>query len=236
MNILKRISDLKNKIHKHNVNYYVKDSPTISDYDYDKLLRNLQKLENKYPQYITPDSPTQRVGGAPLKEFKTVTHRLPLLSLANAMNISEIKQFDERIKRGLNIDEDIKYICEPKIDGVAVELVYIKGELIYGSTRGDGITGEDITNNLKTIKAIPLSIKNKPIPKLLEIRGEVFINKNDFIELNVQRIDGGLSPFANTRNCAAGSLRQLDSKITALRPLRIYCYAPGSFKGVQFLI
>ena len=235
MNILKRIKDLKNKIHKHNVNYYVKDNPTISDHDYDKLLRDLQKLENKNPKYITHDSPTQRVGGSPLKEFKTITHRLPLLSLANAMNISEIKQFDEQIKKRLNINNDIQYICEPKIDGIAVELVYVNGELTYGSTRGDGIIGEDITNNLKTIKAIPLSIKNKPIPKLLEIRGEVFINKNDFIKLNKQRIDGGLSSFANTRNCAAGSLRQLDSKITALRPLRIFCYAPGSFKGVQFL-
>lgn len=235
MDIQIRINKLKNEINQHNINYYVDDNPTISDGQYDTLLRELETLENKYPDLITIDSPTQRVGGEPLKEFGTITHRKPLLSLANAMNVDELKEFDIRIKKFLDINDKIEYLCEPKIDGLAVELVYEQGLFSYGSTRGNGEVGEDITNNLKTIKAIPLKLNNNvPIPKLLEIRGEVFINHIDFAKINQKRERNNEKIFANPRNLAAGSLRQLDSQITANRPLRIFCYAPGVIEGMTF--
>jgi len=192
-------------------------------------------MEKDHPDLIIPDSPTQRVGAAPLTNFQTLTHRLPMLSLANAMNEKELREFDTQVKKGLGVEIDIEYAAEPKIDGLAVELVYDKGEFTHGSTRGDGTTGEDITQNLKTIRAIPLSLQdNIPIPDILEIRGEVFITHSDFKKLNKQRLIDGEQPFANPRNCAAGSLRQLDSSITAKRPLRIYCYAPGIIEGTTF--
>ena len=228
------IKKLKSILNQHNINYYVKDSPTISDIEYDTLLRELETLEKANPEFLTSDSPTQRVGGQPLQEFKSITHRIPLQSLANAMNESELEHFDNQIMKSLNIT-DVQYIGEPKLDGLAVELVYEKGKFVYGSTRGDGYVGEDITHNLKTIKAIPLSITKEPIPDIIEIRGEVFINKSDFQLLNKDRLRNGKSVFANPRNCAAGSLRQLNPKITINRPLRIYCYAPGVIRGdIQF--
>ena len=228
------IKKLKSILNQHNINYYVKDNPTISDIEYDTLLRELEGLEKENPEFLTPDSPTQRVGGEPLEEFKSITHRIPLQSLANAMNESELEHFDSQIMKSLSIT-DIEYIGEPKLDGLAVELVYEKGKFVYGSTRGDGYVGEDITHNLKTIKAIPLSITRDPIPEIIEIRGEVFINKSDFQLLNEDRIRNGKSVFANPRNCAAGSLRQLNPQITMNRPLRIYCYAPGVITGdIQF--
>ena len=235
MNIQKRIKQLKNDINKHNMNYYVYDNPTITDYEYDILLKELESLENQNPEFITLDSPTQRVGGKPLKEFGTITHRKPLLSLANAMTIQELKDFDKRIKKNLNLEMEIEYLCEPKIDGLAVELVYENGLFAYGSTRGNGEIGEDITNNLKTIKAIPLQLNNDfPIPELLEVRGEVFINHIDFQKINQKRENNNQKLFANPRNLAAGSLRQLDPQITANRPLRIFCYAPGIIEGITF--
>ena len=228
------IKKLKSILNQHNINYYVNDNPTISDIEYDTLLRELEGLEKENPEFLTPDSPTQRVGGEPLEEFKSITHRIPLQSLANAMNESELEHFDSQIMKSLSIT-DIEYIGEPKLDGLAVELVYEKGKFVYGSTRGDGYVGEDITHNLKTIKAIPLSITRDPIPEIIEIRGEVFINKSDFQLLNEDRIRNGKSVFANPRNCAAGSLRQLNPQITMNRPLRIYCYAPGVITGdIQF--
>ena len=233
MNIENRILKLRDELDQHNINYYVYDDPTISDYKYDKLLSELQLLEKENPQYYSSESPTQRVGGKPLKNFNTITHRMPMLSLANAMNKEDLKEFDARIFRLLN-EKNIEYIGEPKLDGLAVELVYEKGNFAYGSTRGDGLTGENITENLKTIKAIPLSIKSKNVPDLFEIRGEVFINHGDFKELNLIRKNKGESLFANPRNCAAGSLRQLNPKITASRPLRIFCYAPGVIEGIKF--
>ena len=235
MNIQQRIIKLKTKIHDHNVSYYVYDNPSISDYEYDILLKELQDLENKNPKFITEDSPTQRIGGEPLKEFNSITHRIPLLSLANAMNASDLEEFDSRVKRKLNINDDIEYVCEPKIDGLAVELVYEYGVFVYGSTRGNGEVGEDITNNLKTIKAIPLKLNNDDnIPSLLEIRGEVFINHIDFNKINEKRKKNNEQLFANPRNLAAGSLRQLNPEITAKRPLRIFCYAPGVIEGKSF--
>ena len=232
MNIKDRINNLTTTLNKHNINYYVYDKPTISDFEYDILLRELEELENQNPQYSSPNSPTKRVGAKPIKEFGTIKHRLPMLSLANAMNESELKDFNKQISK--IISDNIDYVAELKLDGLAVELVYENGKFIYGSTRGDGLIGEDITNNLKTIKSIPLSLIGKKIPKLLEVRGEVFINHNDFKKLNENRKKEGLPIFANPRNCAAGSLRQLDPKITAKRPLRIFCYAPGKIDGMKF--
>ena len=236
MNIPERIKELKSKLINHNINYYVNDNPTISDLEYDVLLRELEHLEKKNPKFITLDSPTQRVGGEPLKEFGTIVHSLPMQSLANAMNIDELENFHKQTSRLLGIDknDNLEYVGEPKLDGLAVELVYQKGYFVYGSTRGDGITGEDITHNLKTIKAIPLSLGRNPAPELLEIRGEVFINHADFHLLNKNRIKNKEEPFANPRNCAAGSLRQLNPQITQSRPLRIFCYAPGNIEGISF--
>tara|TARA_B100000579_G_scaffold437992_1_gene470632 strand:+ start:4209 stop:6212 length:2004 start_codon:yes stop_codon:yes gene_type:complete len=229
-----RIKQLRLHLNQHNINYYVYDNPTISDFEYDQLLRELQSLENKNPELFSSDSPTQRIGSSILSSFKTITHRLPMQSLANAMDVSELKIFNKQIKKILKIDEKIEYIAEPKLDGLAVELVYENGLFVYGSTRGDGIIGEDITHNLKTIKSIPLSIIDENPPSLLEVRGEVFINKDDFKLLNNERIKNNESIFANPRNCAAGSLRQLNPKITMRRPLRIFCYAPGEINGIKF--
>ena len=234
MDIYKNICSLREKLNSHNINYYVHDNPTISDKEYDLLLKELEKLESKYPEYITKDSPTQRVGASPLTVFKTIKHRIPMQSLANAMDINELKQFNKQILKILDTEEKIEYIGEPKLDGLAVELVYEKGQFVYGSTRGNGVEGEDITSNLKTIKSIPLKLHSNSTPELLEIRGEVFINHTDFKLLNKERLANEETAFANPRNCAAGSLRQLNSSITAKRPLRIYCYAPGKVKGIEF--
>ena len=235
MNIQNQIKLLIREINKHNIKYYIEDNPSISDQEYDSLFRKLENLEKENPLLINPNSPTQRVGASPLSSFKQVSHRLPMLSLANAMNINQIEEFDIQVKKVLGINSNIDYVAEPKLDGLAVELVYERGEFIHGSTRGDGLIGENITQNLKTIKEIPLSLQNlAPIPKILEVRGEVYISHNSFKELNKKRIEDGESPFANPRNCAAGSLRQLDSSITAKRPLKIFCYAPGLIEGVSF--
>ena len=230
MEVKAHIKKLRSILNQHNIDYYVNDNPTISDLEYDLLLKELETLENQNPQLLTNDSPTQRIGGSPLDKFKSIIHRIPLQSLANAMNEGELEHFDKQVMKLLDIN-DVEYVGEPKLDGLAVELVYEHGKFVYGSTRGDGYIGEDITHNLKTIKAIPLSITIEPIPDIIEIRGEVFINKSDFKILNEKRIKEEESIFANARNCAAGSLRQLNPKITMNRPLRIYCYAPGIIQG-----
>ena len=230
------ISELRKQINNHNYQYYILDNPIISDYEYDNLMRKLQDLEKKYPDLITQDSPTQRVGASPLDAFDSVDHSIPMLSLENAMNSEELFQYYERTKRGLQTDLDIDFIAEPKLDGIGVELVYENGLLTYGLTRGDGIKGENITQNLKTIKAIPLSIRTEKFsaPELLEVRGEVFMEKDKFKIFNDNRLKNELPIFANPRNAAAGSLRQLDSSITASRPLSIYCYEPGKINGRKF--
>ena len=230
------ISELRKQINNHNYQYYILDNPIISDYEYDNLMRELQDLEKKYPDLITQDSPTQRVGASPLDAFDSVDHSIPMLSLENAMNSEELFQYYERTKRGLQTDLDIDFIAEPKLDGIGVELVYENGLLTYGLTRGDGIKGENITQNLKTIKAIPLSIRTEKFsaPELLEVRGEVFMEKDKFKIFNDNRLKNELPIFANPRNAAAGSLRQLDSSITASRPLSIYCYEPGKINGRKF--
>ena len=234
--IQKQINDLRMQLNDHNYRYYVLDDPLISDSEYDQLFRELQKLETDNPNLITEDSPTRRVGAEPLSSFGSWTHRMPMLSLANAMNEDELAAFDTRVKKGLDTEKDLEYMAEPKLDGLAVELVYENGFFVNGSTRGDGITGEDITQNLKTITAIPLSLRKngQKTPPLLEVRGEVFITKDGFKKLNRNQEKEELSPFANPRNAAAGSLRQLDSKITATRPLSIYCYEAGRIDGISF--
>ena len=234
--ITKKIKSLRQQINDHNYHYYVLDEPVISDGEYDQLFRKLEQLEGQHPELIVPDSPTQRIGADPLEAFGTVTHRIPMMSLANAMSNDELTAFDERLKKALDDMADIEYVSEPKLDGLAVELIYENGTFVNGSTRGDGTSGEDITANLKTIKSIPLALRHdkRSIPRLLEVRGEVFICKSDFKSLNAQREKSGEPPFANPRNAAAGSLRQLDPKITATRSLSIYCYQAGSIIGAEF--
>jgi len=231
------IQELRESINYHNYRYYVLDSPEISDQDYDRFFRALEELEKKYPHLITPDSPTQRVGAPPLESFKTVTHNLPMLSLGNAFAEEEIIEFGRRLKRFLKDDTEITWVAEPKLDGLAVELVYLNGVFAVGSTRGDGMTGEDITQNLKTIKSVPLTLitnKIKTIPTRLEVRGEVYIGITSFHELNRQKDEKDEPRFANPRNAAAGSLRQLDSSATAKRPLDIFCYGVGLVEGYSF--
>jgi len=229
-----RAKELRELIEQHNYNYYILDTPCVSDGEYDELFKELEALEVKHPQLITAESPTQRIGAKPLTEFSTIQHRLPMLSLANAMNTEEILAFDERIKKRLDTENNIEYMAEPKLDGLGVELVYEQGIMISGSTRGDGFTGEDITQNLRTIRSLPLKLQGKNIPALLEVRGEVFIKKDDFISLNKIQEKEDKPTFANPRNAAAGSLRQLNPKVTANRPLSIYFYDAGAIEGISF--
>ena len=230
-----RIAKLRSAIDEHNVAYYVYDSPVISDGDYDALMRELGDLEAEHPELVTADSPTQRVGATPQAELASVQHRLPMLSLENAMGADELRAFDERVKRSLDTTGDIDYVVEPKMDGLAVELVYENGLFVQGSTRGDGVTGEDVSANLRALRAVPLSLSpTVPRPALLEVRGEVFMNRDGFEALNRKRAVAGEPLFANPRNSAAGSLRQLDTRITAARPLRLYCYGPGVVEGRAF--
>jgi DNA ligase (NAD+) len=242
---LKRIEELQSLIRYHNRRYYQLDDPEISDGEYDRLLRNLSDLEYQFPDLISPDSPTHRVGAAPLEKFNTFRHFTPMLSLANAFSDKDILDFHERIKRFLDRRNDVRFVLEPKLDGVAVNLIYEHGILTVGSTRGDGTIGEDVTQNLKTIQAIPLVIPastarepdvstQHPVPERIEVRGEVYIEIESFKTLNHRRLSEGESVFANPRNAAAGSLRQLDSKVTARRPLAIFCYAVGEVRGMSF--
>ncbi len=237
MSVKDRINELRSAIHYHNHRYYVLDDPEISDAEYDRLLKELQELELKHPDLVTPDSPTQRVGAAPLKEFTSVPHTVPMLSLSNAMSEDEVREFDERVKRFLKTAADVAYVVEPKLDGLAVELVYEAGRFVLGSTRGDGFTGEDVTLNLKTIKALPLLlVQHGPasVPQRIAVRGEVVMNIRDLENLNKRRAESGEPLFANPRNAAAGSVRQLDSRITAQRPLDIYFYSAGESQGSPF--
>ena len=233
---LERIARLRDVIEYHNRRYYQQDDPEISDFEYDRLLRELQELEKLYPDENLASSPTQRVGAAPLAKFASFEHASPMLSLANAFSTEEIIDFDNRIKKMAAV-EDISYVAEPKLDGLAVNLLYENGRFICGATRGDGITGEDVTQNLKTIAGVPLQINKsgfQPIPAFAEIRGEVYMEIESLRKFNRRRLDEGGEPFANPRNAAAGSLRQLDPRITARRPLNIFFYAVGRVEGVKF--
>jgi DNA ligase (NAD+) len=232
-NIIKKIEELREKIRYHNYRYYVLDDPTVADAEYDQLMRDLIELEEKYPQYITPSSPTQRVGIEPVSGFTTVKHIAPMLSLANAFSSEELRAFDQRIKK-LIPEEKLEYVVELKIDGLAVTLVYENGIFIRGATRGDGTTGEEITSNLRTVKAIPLKLFGENIPPRIEVYGEVYMKKSDFKKLNEERMKNGGSSFANPRNAAAGSVRQLDPRITAQRHLDTFIYRATFPEGHKF--
>ncbi len=230
------IAALRRAIEEHNRRYYVLDDPTISDAEYDRLFGRLAELEKHYPELASADSPTQKVGAPPLEKFSTVQHSVPMLSLANVTDEAELREFEERIRRFLKHHEPIKYAVEPKIDGLAVELVYLGGKFAVGSTRGDGVNGENITANLKTVRSIPLSLhaSTHPVPERLEVRGEVFLSRQAFQRMNRERDEQGQPAFANPRNAAAGSLKQLDSSITAKRPLDIFCHGFGRLDGAKF--
>ena len=231
-----RAEELRRQLDYHNYRYYVLDQPEISDAEYDALMRELMDLETRYPELITPDSPTQRVGVAPLAVFRTVQHRLPMLSLGNAFSEEELRAFDERVKRHLGVTgrPHIDYVCELKVDGLAVSLTYENGRLATASTRGDGFSGEDITNNIRTVRAIPLRLRVPDFPPLIEVRGEVYLDRREFSRINDERAEQGLPLFANPRNAAAGSVRQLDPSVTAGRRLNMIAYGVGVTEGISF--
>ena len=222
--VAKRAATLRKEIELANYRYYVQDSPTLPDAEYDRLLRELQAIEAEHPDLVTPDSPTLRVGASPLDAFAQVTHTAPMLSLNNAFAQSEVEAFDRRVREGLGVEGDIEYAVEPKFDGLAISLTYRDGVFAMGATRGDGSTGEDVTANLRTVWAIPLRVAAEPPPRNLEVRGEVLMLKGDFEKLNRQQRDRGEKEFVNPRNAAAGALRQLDSRITASRHLTFFAY------------
>ncbi len=221
-----RLEELRKLIRQHDYRYHVLDDPEIADVEYDRLFRELLAIEREHPEWVVPDSPSQRVSGAPREGFATVEHVVPMLSLDNAARREDIEAFDARLRRFLGRDEQISYAAEPKYDGVAVELCYRDGELVQGSTRGDGRVGEDITHNLRTVSAIPLRLRGTA-PPLLDVRGEVFMRLEGFDRLNRERSDDGLEPFANPRNATAGTLRQLDPSVAAARPLDVFVYGVG---------
>jgi DNA ligase (NAD+) len=218
------------ELERHNHQYYVLDQPLVSDAEYDRLFRQLQQLESDYPELVDAESPTQRVGGSPLPEFLQVSHRTPMLSLNNAFSEEEVVAFDRRVREGLGTDE-VEYLAEPKFDGLAISLIYERGVFVRGATRGDGYTGEDVTTNLRTVKSIPLRLRGTALPSMLEVRGEILMYRRDFDSLNRRQRANGEKEFVNPRNAAAGSLRQLDSRISASRPLRFFAYTVGVLEG-----
>ncbi|MCR4392570.1 MAG: NAD-dependent DNA ligase LigA [Candidatus Acetothermia bacterium] len=232
--VQRRIEQLRTDIRRYDYHYYVLDQPLISDAEYDRLFRELQELEERYPQFVTPDSPTQRAGAPPAEEFGSVEHHIPMLSLQNCFSEDELAEWADRGRRLLGPAE-VEYVCEPKLDGLSVELVYMDGAFTVGSTRGDGRVGEDVTRNLRTIKQVPLRLfsPDGPPPRLLEVRGEVYMEKEAFRRLNREREKQGEPLFANPRNAAAGSLRQLDPSVTAGRPLKLFCYHVGRAEGIE---
>jgi DNA ligase (NAD+) len=234
MNPKKEIERLREGINYHNIRYYRDDSPEVSDAEYDQLMQRLKELEDAHPDLVTPDSPTQRVGAAPLEKFEKSTHLRPMFSLENAMSDEKALEFNDRVKRFLGKKGDIEYIAEPKIDGLAINLYYEKGRFVHGATRGDGAVGENVTQNLRTIRTLPMKIIDKNPPSRMEVRGEVYMSVKDFERMNRERERSGESIFANPRNAAAGSVRQLDPRITASRPLGILCYQLGTVEGKNF--
>ena len=222
----RRVAELREAINEHNHRYYVFDQPTIPDAEYDNLFRQLQALETAFPALVSADSPTQRVGVAPVAGFASAQHRVPMLSLNNAFSDADIQAFDKRVRDALDVAH-VDYFCELKFDGLAVNLTYENGILVRGATRGDGNTGEDVTANLRTIRAIPLRLAGTATPEILEVRGEVIMFKKDFLQMNHRQRESGEKEFVNPRNAAAGALRQLDPRMTALRPLRFFAYGIG---------
>ena len=231
--IKKKIKRLVKELNHHSYRYYVLDSPVMSDEEYDKLYRQLRGIEDKY-NYVLPDSPTLRIGAPPLEKFEKVKHTEPMLSLDNAFSYDEVKEFDKRIKKLLGTGDEVEYTVEPKYDGLAIELTYRKGLLYRASTRGDGYEGEDVTQNIKTIKSVPMRIEAERVPSEIDIRGEVYMDLDEFEKLNKQREKNSEAVFANPRNAAAGSVRQLDPSITTTRKLYLACYGIGTVKGISF--
>ncbi|TMO23701.1 NAD-dependent DNA ligase LigA [Pseudoalteromonas sp. S4492] len=225
--IFEQISQLRAQLEEHNHNYYVLDAPSIPDAEYDRLMRELSALEQANPEFQSPDSPTQKVGGAALDKFEQVTHQVPMLSLDNAFSEEEFAAFNRRIKERLMDNNELTFCCEPKLDGLAVSIIYRDGVLVQAATRGDGMVGENITQNVKTIRNVPLKLRGDDFPAELEVRGEVFMDSTGFAKLNSEAEKRGDKVFVNPRNAAAGSLRQLDSKVTAKRPLMFYAYSTG---------
>lgn len=230
---IQRSRELVDLINKYNYLYYLSDSPEVTDSEYDRLFRELQKIEADYPALLTADSPTQRVGGKALDKFEQITHAVPMLSLDNVFDTPELNAFDQRVRDWLNTSDSQIYAAEPKLDGLAISLRYEHGILVHAATRGDGETGEDVTANVRTIPTVPLKLIGDNLPDIIEIRGEIIMPKSGFDALNIKQIEQGKKPFVNPRNAAAGSLRQLDSKITASRPLAIYCYGLGEIVGMD---
>ena len=226
LDIRGRIEELRELVRYHNRRYYVEDAPEISDAEYDALYKELEILENEHPELVTTDSPTQRIGGEPLEEFEQVMHAVPMLSLSNARKLEDLYEWDARVRRLLGDDEEPRYVTELKIDGLAVSLRYERGRFVRGATRGNGTIGEDVTANLRTVRSIPERLSGD-YPEVLEARGEVYIPLDRFEEFNGRQEAEGKRPFANPRNLAAGSIRQLDPRITAERPLAIFCYGVG---------
>ncbi|MGB0732706.1 MAG: NAD-dependent DNA ligase LigA, partial [Pontibacterium sp.] len=233
MSAAQSVNDLKEKLNTYSYAYYVLDAPLVPDAEYDRLFNQLVALEGQHPDLVTPDSPTQRVGGEPLSEFVQVEHQMPMLSLDNAFNEGDMQAFNQRVLKGLSIDKDgvLNYACEPKLDGIAVSLMYEAGQLVRAATRGNGTVGEDITHNVRTISTVPLRLSGDNYPQRLEVRGEIFMPKKGFEQLNAQMREQGKKTFVNPRNAAAGSLRQLDPRITATRPLELCAYSVGIVEG-----
>ena len=230
--VVAEAQNLRAELERHNYQYYVLDRPLVSDAEFDRLFRRLQQLESDYPDLADADSPTQRVGGSPLPEFRQVMHRTAMLSLNNAFSEEEVAAFDRRVREGLDM-ESVEYLAEPKFDGLAISLSYERGRFVQGATRGDGYSGEDVTPNLRTVKNVPLRLRGLAVPDLLEVRGEVLMYRRDFDALNERQRGKAEKEFVNPRNAAAGSLRQLDSRITASRPLRFFAYAVGAVEGAD---
>ena len=231
--ILDRASELRDLINRYNSLYYVFDNPEVTDSEYDRLFNELKQIETDFPELLATDSPTQRVGGKALDKFNQITHAIPMLSLDNVFNTEELDAFDQRVRDWLNTNEPQIYAAEPKLDGLAISLRYEQGMLVQAATRGDGAIGEDVTANVRTIPTVPLKLVGTNIPDVIEIRGEIIMPKAGFDALNIKQVEEGKKPFVNPRNAAAGSLRQLDSKITASRPLAIYCYGLGDVVGMD---
>ena len=239
--VLQELAQLRAELARHDYLYHTLDAPIIADGEYDRLFLRLEQIEQQYPQLVTPDSPTQRIGSVPLNGFVQVTHELPMMSLAKVFNGTDLVDFEQRIKKRLDSEAGIDYSCEPKIDGVAVSLWYEDGVLIRAATRGDGVTGEDITHNVRTIKDVPLRLrdaaledsKGSALPRRLEVRGEIYMSRSGFEQVNLAAAQAGTKTFVNPRNAAAGTLRQLDPKIAAARPLHMFCYSVGVFEPAQ---
>lgn len=231
--VRQRVERLRAEIDRHNYRYYVLDDPEVPDAEYDRLMKDLTELEREYPSLVVPDSPTQRIGGAPVSAFAQVRHRMPMLSLENAFAREDVEDFDRRVRQKLETESEVRYACEPKLDGLAVSLTYRHGSLEVAATRGDGTVGEDVTHNIRTIQTVPLRLAGKSHPELLEVRGEVFISIPGFNEMNRVAAEKGEKTFVNPRNAAAGSLRQLDPRLAASRPLEIYFYGMGIVEGTK---